>query len=272
MTTRAARPGSAILTFYGAFVRRLDGWVAVAHLIELMGEVGLDPQAVRSATSRLKRRGWLVPSRRGTAAGYALSDVARAALTAGDQRIYEAQRPADLADGWALVVFSVPETERSRRHLLRSRLTWLGFGSDAPGVWIGPRRLMPAARGMLLDLGLERYVDLYEAAYTGFGDARQLVERCWDLAELRRRYSAFLVQWEPVLAAARESDPDEGAAFTEYLAALDQWRGLPFLDPGLPSDLLPPGWEGHAASALFHALMHCLEPPAFRHVEATVRR
>jgi phenylacetic acid degradation operon negative regulatory protein len=272
MTRRAARPGSVILTFYGAFVRRLDGWVAVAHLIELMGEVGLDPQAVRSATSRLKRRGWLVPSRRGAAAGYELSDVARAALSAGDQRIYEAQQPADLAAGWALVVFSVPESERSRRHLLRSRLTWLGFGSDAPGVWIGPRRLMPAARGMLTDLGLERYVDLYEAAYTGFGDARQLVERCWDLGQLRRLYTAFLTQWEPVIAAAEETDPDERRAFTDYLAALDQWRGLPFLDPGLPSELLPSGWEGHAASALFHALMHRLEPPAFRHVQLTVRR
>ncbi len=272
MTTSTPRPRSMILTFYGAFVRRLDGWVAVADLIELMGEVGLDAQAVRSATSRLKRRGWLVPSRRGTVAGYALSDAARAALAVGDERIYKAQQPAELADGWALVVFSVPESERSKRHLLRSRLTWLGFGSDAPGVWIGPGRLMPAARTMLTDHGLERYVDLYEAAYTGFDDCRRLVERCWDLAELRRLYAAFLARWDPVLAALTGADPDERSAFTDYLAALDQWRGLPFLDPGLPSDLLPPGWEGHAASALFHTLVQRLEPAAFRHVEQTARR
>ena len=259
-----------ILTFYGAFVRRLDGWVAVADLIELMGEVGLDAQAVRAATSRLKRRGWLVPGRHGTVAGYALSDPARAALADGDERIYKAQQPAELADGWALVVFSVPESERSKRHLLRSRLTWLGFGSDAPGVWIGPSRLMPAARTMLTELGLERYVDLYEAAYTGFDDCRRLVERCWDLAELGRRYAAFRGRWEPVLAGVR-GNPDERGAFTDYLTALDQWRGLPFLDPGLPSELLPAGWEGQAASTLFHALLQRLEPAAFRYVEQTAR-
>jgi phenylacetic acid degradation operon negative regulatory protein len=272
MTAHTPRPRSLILTFYGAFVRRLDGWVAVAHLIELMGEAGLDAQAVRSATSRLKQRGWLMPSRRGTAAGYALSDIARAALTAGDERIYKADQPADLADGWALVVFSVPESERSQRHLLRSRLTWLGFGSDAPGVWIGPGRLMPAARAMVTELGLERYVDLYEAAYTGFDDCRRLVQRCWDLAELRRRYAAFLARWEPVLAGLPDGGPDERSAFIDYLGALDQWRGLPFLDPGLPTELLPPGWEGHAASALFQELVARLEPPAFRHVELTVGR
>src|SRR5919206_61482 len=60
------------MTFFGAFLRRLGGWIAVADLVALMGDLGLDPQAVRSAVSRLKRRGVIAPQRRGGAAGAAL--------------------------------------------------------------------------------------------------------------------------------------------------------------------------------------------------------
>ena len=44
------------MTFFGAFLRRIGGWIAVADLVALMGDLDLDEQAVRSAVSRLKRR------------------------------------------------------------------------------------------------------------------------------------------------------------------------------------------------------------------------
>lgn len=265
-----SRPRSLILSFYGAFVRQLDGWIAVSHLLTLMAEINLDPQAVRSSMSRLKQIGWLAASRRNGAAGYALSSVARAALDAGDERIYGAQRAADLADGWAVVVFSVPEHRRADRHLLRSRLTWLGFGAPAPGVWIAPRRLLDPTRAMLESLGLAGYVDLFHATYTGFGDARSLVARCWDLDGLRAQYAEFIAVHRPVDRAWRQRAGSERDAFADYLAALDRWRGLPFLDPGLPAELLPPGWEGRTASELFARLRERLAGAALEHVRRVV--
>lgn len=267
----APRPRSVILTFYGAFVRRLGGWIPVSRLIPLMADLDLDEQAVRSAISRLKRRGWLLPSRQDGLAGYALSQTARTALDQADERIYAGPRPADPADGWGLVVFSVPESERHKRHLLRSRLSWLGFGNNAPGVWIAPRRLLPAARSQLEALDLTGYVDLYEASYTGFGDLRGLVDRSWDLAALRGLYARFLADQEPVRKRWLGRDPREAIreAYVDHVTALDQWRGLPFLDPGLPAELLPAGWEGHEAAALFHDLVSLLGEPAFEHVRLT---
>ena len=47
-----AVPRSLLMTFFGAFLRRLGGWIAVADLVALMGDLGLDEQAVRSAVSR----------------------------------------------------------------------------------------------------------------------------------------------------------------------------------------------------------------------------
>src|SRR3954462_13100225 len=87
-----ARPRSLLMTFFGAFVRELGGWIAVADLIGLMADLELDEQAVRSAVSRLKRRSVVVAERRDGAAGYRLTADGMAILEAGDARIFE--RPA----------------------------------------------------------------------------------------------------------------------------------------------------------------------------------
>lgn len=265
----AARPTSLIVTCYGAFGRRLGGWIAISHLVIAMVDLGLDEAAVRSAISRLKRRGWLLAERRGGLVGYALSPLATAALERGDSRIYGEHRPARLQDGWVLAVFSVPERERHQRHLLRSRLSWLGFGNVGPGVWLAPHRLLPSAKQSLQELGLADYVELFRAEHAGLGDVGELVSRAWDLAGLRCGYAAFLGDHSDVPGAGG-STVDTRTAFAAYLRALDQWRRLPFLDPGLPIELLPAGWEGHDAAALFARLRGLLEEPAYDRLRAIV--
>src|SRR5215470_16365320 len=132
-------PRSLLMTFFGAFLRRLGGWIAVADLIALMAELDLDAQAVRSSVSRLKRRGVIESERRDGAAGYRLTARGEAILRAGDARIYGRPETTDAA--WLLVVFSIPEAQRALRHQLRSGLAGLGLGTVAPGVWIAPAHL-----------------------------------------------------------------------------------------------------------------------------------
>ena len=55
-------------------------------------------------------------------------------------------------------------------------------------------------------------------------------------------------------------------AFADYVSALTQWRRLPYLDPGLPAELLPTNWHGRQAADLFFALQGLLAEPAARHV------
>ncbi len=272
-------PRSLIVTFYGAYGRgepgAADGTAAVvpvAALIRLLGALGVDPPSVRSAVSRLKRRGLLVPARTaGGAAAYGLSDAARELLEDGDRRIF-GRPPARPSDGWVLAVFSVPEQERHKRHLLRSRLARLGFGTAAPGVWIAPAQLYEETRHTLERLQLTPYVDLFTGTHAGFAATADAVARWWDLDAIAAQYRAFLEEQEPVLRrwARRRTVPPE-AAYHDYLLALDAWRHLPYADPGLPAPLLPEDWPGGRAAEVFSRLHGMLRTTGARYAhQATV--
>lgn len=248
-------PRSLIVTFYGAYGRSVPGPVPVSELIRLLAAVGVDAPSVRSSVSRLKRRGLLVPARTATgAAGYTLSPEARQLLDDGDRRVY-ATEPPPRDEGWVLAVFSVPEPERQKRHVLRSRLAGLGFGTAAPGVWIAPARLYEETRHSLQRLRLDPYVDLFRGDHLGFAATAESVARWWDLAAIAKEHEAFLDRHARVLHGweGRKDTPSE-EAYHDYLLALDTWRHLPYVDPGLPSALLPADWPGVRSAAVFRAL------------------
>ncbi|GAA2711130.1 MULTISPECIES: PaaX family transcriptional regulator C-terminal domain-containing protein [Streptomyces] len=265
-------PRSLIVTFYGAYGRGTGGApagpVPIAALIRLLAAVGVDSPSVRSAVSRLKRRGLLVADRTaGGAAGYGLSEAGRQLLEDGDRRIY-GHPTARAGQGWLLAVFSVPEEERHRRHLLRSRLARLGFGTAAPGVWIAPAHVHDETRHTLQRLGLDAYVDLFRGHHLGFEPTAEAVARWWDLEALAAQHRAFLDAHEPVLRrwGRRKAVPRPEEAYRDYLLALDSWRRLPYADPGLPVALLPPEWPGGRAARVFGALHARLRDAGARYV------
>lgn len=266
------RPRALIFTVYGLYARESGGWLSVASLVRLMVELAVDEPAVRSSISRLKRRGILASQRVDGVAGYSLSDEGRAMLNEGDRRIFERPR-ANMSDGWMLAVFSVPESERQKRHLLRSRLSWLGFGTVSSGAWIAPAHLYEETCDVLDRYGLKSYVDLFGGDYLAFGDVAEKVRSWWDLPGLQQLYDEFLDTYSPVLAGwRRRRSENDAAAFGDYVAALTAWRRLPFLDPGLPQVVLPKNWHGVRAANLFDALRKRLTEPAHRHVLAVTAR
>lgn len=261
------RSKSLILDLFGAYARPLGNWFAVADLITLMGVLGVDEAPVRSAVSRMSRTGLLDASERDGARGYSLASSALPMMERGDRRIFATREPARLADGWVVVITSVGEAARDRRYQLRKRLTWLGFGNVAKGVWIAPRRSIDELRSVLDQFDLLEFVDVFEASYLGFGQIDALVRAAWDLDWLRTLYVAFLAISRPMVDARPASDE---RAFVDYTVVLHEWRRLPYLDPGLPPEVLPADWEGRTAADTFFALRDRLEPSAARFVATVV--
>ena len=86
----------------------------------------------------------------------------------------------------------------------------------------------------------------------------------WDLDEMAGLYGAFVEDF----TGLRDIDPEPREAFRAYVPMLTAWRRLPYLDPGIPLELLPAGWPGVHAGDLFAKLDGRLRGPAAKHAYA----
>jgi phenylacetic acid degradation operon negative regulatory protein len=263
------RPRQLIITIYALYARDEPNWLSIASLVRLMADLGVESQAVRSSVARLKRRGLLISMHRSGTAGYALSPTSLEVLREGDVRIFGRHRAA-AGGGWVLVVFSVPESERDQRHQLRSWLSRLGFGTVAPGVWVAPGHLAGEVTEVLARRNLSGYVDIFRADHLGFPDLAVKVGQWWDLDRLAAEYEQFIRGYRPLAKRIGSQAPTGQDAFREYVSMLVAWQRLPYLDPGLPLELLPPHWNGITAGNVFAEINDHLGGPAMRHAESVI--
>ena len=215
-----------------------------------MAEFGLSEQAVRQAVSRMSRQGWLTAGKQGNRAYYALTPQGIKRVEAISPRIYE---PAAEWDGrWRLLTYSIPETNRDRRDRLRKDLTLLGLAPVSASTWISPRDVIRAVRETIEAQELQTHVHFFVADYAGPLSDRDLLAKYWDVGAIAAAYREFIAYYEPRIQRERETaglTPE--AAFVERLWLVQDFRRFVYLDPGLPSALLPPHWPGSVASALF---------------------
>lgn len=258
-----------VLTFFGVYGRPAGRAIPIAAVVRLLAELDLEPPSVRSSISRLKAKGVLVSERSGSGSGYALAETLESHMRAGDQRIFS-PRPMGIEDSWLLVSFSVPESERQHRHRIRAGLSRMGFGTVVAGLYIGPARLQPDAVEYIREHQLWDYVELFTCQPSAFGDLSAKVSRWWNLEALGSEYQDFVDSFQSQVAKwqrlVREGSATPRDAFRMYVPMLTQWRRLPFLDPGLPLELLPADWIGTHARRVFSDLHRLLSPLAADHV------
>jgi phenylacetic acid degradation operon negative regulatory protein len=257
---------SLLMTLLGEFVLPRGRPVWTSTLVDVLATFGVEEKSARQALSRTAGEGWLVSERLGRRVRWSLTPPGRRLLTEGADRIYGFGRPESEWDGrWLMLLVSVPETKRDLRHGLRTRLTWAGFGSPTPGVWISPGAgRQDEAQSILRELGLDTEAMSFVAAYGTIGDEDAMVARAWDLSALEERYESFIDEFTGL-------NPDTGETVLHAQTLLvHEWRRFPFLDPQLPMRLLPPNWSGAQAAELFHRKHVEWRPAARRHWELLV--
>lgn len=262
-----------LVTLLGAFARRTGDWMPIKGIVALLEELGIDESSTRTGVSRLKKRHWLVPEKQDGKSGYRLTDLAKASLASGDEVIWHARQPAKLEDGWCIATFSVPEQQRAKRHLLRSRLALLGFGNVGQGVWIAPARMAADALELIDSLDLTNNTNILVGRHAGGQDLTRMARESWDLDAIESGYREFIARHQSGFQSLIRSHRDGIApreAFVHYLRALDDWRVLPMRDPGLPRELLRSDWPGDPATRLIEEVVTQLEQPAFAYVQEVV--
>lgn len=261
-----ARPGSTaslLRTIIGLTVRRLGGWISTADLVQLAGEVGIEQARARTAIARVKQRGLLLASREG-AVGYRVNPAATAMLERGDRRIFTV-RQMQPDDAWCLISFSIPEARRDVRHQLRRRLQWIGCGMVSPALWICPAHLQDEVEEIFGELDVRESAVLFRTETPQVaGSLSDAVATWWDLDALRGEHERF----QAALTTLGPAD-DGPEVFSAYVRLIDNWRVLPYVDPGLPAALLPAQWPGQRSFEEFARLSERFGQPAWEHVRAT---
>lgn len=282
ITAPGSAPGSAtslLRTFVGLHLRDLGGWIPVSALSELLAAAGVSPTSVRSAISRVSAnpgldRNLLIADKRDAIAGYRLDPITVTGLERGDRRIFS-YRVQELDDPWCLVSYSLPEVDRSRRTQLRRGLAGLGFGAVADGLWIAPAHLRQEAEELLVALSVRSAATIFitETPSTP-GTFAEAAAQWWDLERLAARHEEFASAYRPLVqdASAPPSSLEPRAAFLTQLRCVDDWKAIPYLDPGLPPAALPADWPGTTSVELFARIRARCAGPAAEHVRSTVAR
>jgi len=245
---RSAR--SLLLTVLGEYVRPAGVPVWTSTLLRATSGLGVEEKTARQALNRMALDGWIVTERVGRRVRWELTAHGTILLTDGAERIYSFGRDRESWDGrWLVLLVSVPEAQRDLRHQLRSGLTWAGFGSPTPGVWVSPHcSREDEAKQIVGELGLEADAVSFCGPFAGVGSERSMVEQAWHLGELAEVYEEFLSQF----AGLSPDSPDE--VLYAQIRLVDAWRRFPGLDPQLPPELLPPQWIGLRAANVFDDL------------------
>ena len=236
--------------------------MASTALVELMQAVEIPATLTRTALTRLRKKGVVVAAVRGGTAGYELDSRAGRMLERGDRRIHN-PRSMDAQDPWCLISFSLPESERERRHQLRRQLHWIGCGMVSPGLWVAPDYLRREVEEILESLSLGGRAVLFTTSRPHVvGELRDVVAGWWDLDAVAALYRDFIKFHEHATTGEVGANPH---TFATYVNLIDRWRMIPYLDPGLPTDCLPSDWPGGQGVAIFQQISesHALASKTF---------
>jgi phenylacetic acid degradation operon negative regulatory protein len=233
-----------LFTLLGEFVLTGDGLAWTSAVLAAFARLGIEEKATRQALMRTAASGWLDAEKVGRRTRWRLTASARRMLTEGAERIYSFTGPAESWDGrWLLVYARIPESDRRARHVVRSRLSWAGFGSLGAGVWISPHADREAeATGVLREAGVAQDAHVFVASRSGLADVRVMVAAAWDLSAIEEQYQQFIGEF---------SDAAPADVLARQVELVHAWRRFPAVDPVLPRDLLPARWSGLHAARLF---------------------
>lgn len=265
-------PQQLVGTLLGDYWLHDPGHLPSAALVDLLEDFGVTDSGARAALSRLRRRDFLVASKLGRRTFYGLSEQGRERVIAGAQRISSFHADQEWRGSWCGVVFSIPEEQKDKRHLLRSRLRWLNFAPLYDGFWISPHASVSSVIAVLDKIDLRDSATVFLTANEDLYSRGRPPVEAWNLTEVRARYERFIAAAEQVLDEAAHGDMTLVRALTARVCLMHDFHEFQALDPRLPTALMPPDWPRARAQQLIGRTYDALGPLAHLRVATVVGR
>lgn len=156
---------------------------------------------------------------------------------------------------WYVLVYDVPEVDRSYRNILRQFLKTQRMGCFQKSVWITPYDIRPQYSDLEQAAAVEVFACLFEARTVLGMPAEKVVLESWDfdrLYEIQKRFcEVYTINLELLDGL---TVPDLDTLMRLAAEEIDAYRSAFVLDPLLPNQLLPKNYQGKKAYALHKKL------------------
>lgn len=195
------RVWSMVITIFGDLVQHRGGQISTARLGCILGRVGVEQGALRTALSRLGRDGWVHSERNGRTSHYRLSAQGLARFAPATTRIYAPPRDGPVKR-WALAVRVAASGRRE--------------------ATLSPADEVADEAECLVSGELQQISDAYRASL---------------LSEDHRSALAALASDVGALDSAEPVTPLDAAAARVLL--IHRWRRIVLRFPDIPPDLMP---------------------------------
>ena len=260
---------SLLVTVWGDCVAPHGGTVWLGSLIALVEPLGLNERVVRTAVFRLQKEKLLSSKHIGRRSFYSLTKTGQHRFAEATTRIY-ASGDIPWNEKWLLVFVARRNMKAKDLRALQAELGWLGFGDLGAGIHAHPTASKETVETLLADLGLNGRATVLSAASlpgSDFNKPEILVTKGWNLDDLEADYDRFIGHFSGFsgldYAAA---GIDEKKCFIIRSLLVHDYRRVLLRDPMLPAKLLPAGWNGNQARALFQEIYGNVWEGAERHL------
>lgn len=255
-------PQHLLITLLGDYWFARTELIPSAALVSLLAEFGANENASRQAMRRLTARGLLAQSKKGRTTFYGIPEpivaTQRNRLT---RAIRFGEEFTDWDGEWTVVAFSIPESDRDVRRLLRNGLKSMRFGTLQDGVWISPHDMRSGAIKLLDELDVPKG-HVMTSRWLERDHNADAVADAFELAALGAQYDDFIARHEATREWARSGAATASEALVRRTMLTNEWLSFRADDPELPVGLLPANWPRPAARALFIEIYDLLGPAA----------
>jgi phenylacetic acid degradation operon negative regulatory protein len=150
---------------------------------------------------------------------------------------------------WRIILFDVPETQRTLRQMLRLKLIDWGARMLQSSVWISP---YPTAFERFQNLesayNFTNSVHFFEAKH--YGNNPIDISALWELPKLERKYRSLFDSFERHL---RQIDKTEDPSY-QAKCLIVQLALVTKQDPRLPEHIMPHNWIGYRSKEWYKKL------------------
>ncbi len=145
---------------------------------------------------------------------------------------------------WYVLMFDVPEKDRSYRDTLRKFLKKMRCGCLQKSVWVTPRDIRPDYEDLNRAAAVDSVAFLFESrTVLGFGD-QSVVREAWDFNKLNQIHESYIQFAEENLSRLKNENPSDEEILQLLRMDNQAYAQAMLTDPLLPKELHPEEYTG----------------------------